>query len=150
MSKILIFYGSTSGNTQGVAEKINRALKEVGHNVTLKNVIDTKINELNNYEVLLPGSSTWNEGELQDDFLEFHMQFEENPPQLSGKKFAVFGCGESVYEFFCQAVDILEKTFKEAGAERLVESLKIDGYPEDDENIAKLNKWIENLKKTLP
>jgi flavodoxin short chain len=147
MANILIIYGSTTGNTEFVAEKISEKLEDAGHDVDMENAMDVIVDneDITKYDTYVWGSSTWNDGELQDDFVELHMQMTDNPPNLSGKNFACFGCGESVYEKFCTAVDILEESLEDWGAEKLQDGLKIDGYPEEDENVEKTEKWINNL-----
>lgn len=147
MAKVLIVFGSTSGNTEMVSEKVKEQLTE--HEVEMKNVLEASVDELSNFDVLLMGSSTWNDGELQDDFVPFQMELESDEPDLSGKKYAAYGCGESVYEHFCGAVDILEKTMDKAGAEKVAEGLKIDGYPDEDENVEKINEWVEKVKAAI-
>lgn len=66
MKKIGIFYGSSTGTTQGIAETIASKL-----GVPASDVIDvSKMNAdmVKEYEVLLLGTSTWGDGELQDDW----------------------------------------------------------------------------------
>ena len=149
MSKVLIVFGTTGGNTQSVAGRIGKKLEGENHEVVVKNVVDSAVSELNDYEVLLLGSSTWNDGELQDDFVGFHMDMEDSKPDLSGKKFAAFGCGESIYENFCGAVDILEKTLTDLGASKITDGLKIDGYPEEDDNVEMTDKWASTITSSL-
>ena len=59
-----IFYGSSLGNTQFVADKIQRQLP---HAVCLpvNNLTSAQILEYDNY---ILGTSTWGLGNLQDDF----------------------------------------------------------------------------------
>lgn len=66
MKKIGIFYGSSTGTTQGIAETIASKL-----GVPASDVIDvSKMNAdmVKEYEALLLGTSTWGDGELQDDW----------------------------------------------------------------------------------
>ena len=66
MSKIGIFYGSTTGTTEDVARKIAAKL-----GVEKSDLHDAaKISEelVNKYDVLVLGSATWGDGELQDDW----------------------------------------------------------------------------------
>lgn len=66
MKKIGIFYGSSTGTTQGIAETVASKL-----GVPASDVIDvSKMNAdmVKEYEVLLLGTSTWGDGELQDDW----------------------------------------------------------------------------------
>ncbi len=133
MAKALIVFGSTTGNTEKVANQIGDVMTGKGVEVTVKNVTDTKVAELGGeYDVTLLGSSTWGDSEIefQEDFQEF-FDNEMGNAELKGKKVAVFGCGDSSYEFFCGAVDELEEKVKELGAENVNVGLKIDGDPDD-------------------
>lgn len=127
MAKGILIYGSTTGNTETLSEVVVEGLKKGGVEVTAKDVTDANVNELTHYDLIVLGCSTWGEGELQDDFIEF---YEEMPNiSLTGKKAAVFGPGGSeLYpDTFCTAVDLLEDRLKECGAEIIVESFKVDG-----------------------
>ncbi len=141
MSNTLIIYGTTMGNTEILAGKIDSVLKSREVETTMKNVTDASVNELSEYDVILLGSSTWGDGELQDDFAVFYSDLEE--VDLKGKKAAVFGPGDSSYENFCEAVNILEKRLKKCGAELLLDGLKIDG--DVDESDEMVEKWTQQL-----
>ena len=145
MSKVLIIYGTTTGNTEMLAEKIVSELKSREVETTMKNVTDASVNELSEYDVILLGSSTWGDGELQDDFAVFYSDLEE--VDLKGKKAAVFGPGDSSYENFCEAVNILEKRLKKCGAELLLDGLKIDG--EIDMTSEMITGWSLQLAKSI-
>ncbi len=133
MAKALIVFGSTTGNTERVANQVADVMKGKGLDVTVKNVTDAKAEELGGeYDLTLLGSSTWGDSEIefQEDFQEF-FDNEIGKADLKGKKVAVFGCGDSSYEFFCGAVDELEEKAKELGATVVGVGLKIDGDPDD-------------------
>lgn len=127
MAKGILIYGSTMGNTETLSEGVVGGLKKGGVEVTVKNVTEANVNELTNYDLIVFGCSTWGEGELQDDFIDFHDKMEGI--SLAGKKAAVFGPGdrENYPDSFCEAVDILENKLKECGAEIVAESFKVDG-----------------------
>ncbi len=66
MNKIGVFYGSTTGTTEDLARRIAEKL-----DVSSEHVFDvSKLTEalVNEYDVLVLGSSTWGAGELQDDW----------------------------------------------------------------------------------
>ena len=66
MNKIGVFYGSTTGTTEDLARRIAEKL-----DVPSADVFDvSKLTEalVNEYDVLVLGSSTWGAGELQDDW----------------------------------------------------------------------------------
>ncbi len=132
MPTALIVFGSTTGNTESVANMVAEVLEQKDVEVTVKNVTDATVAELgNNFDVTLLGASTWGDDEIefQEDFEPFYDQLDD--AQLSGKKVALFGCGDSSYEYFCGAVDKLEEKMEKLGAKTVVESLRIDGDPDD-------------------
>lgn len=137
MMRALIVYGSTTGNTQTTAEMIGDVFEEKGWDIVMKNVDETAVEELAwDYDLVLLGSSTWgdDEIEMQEDFAEFYEKMDE--VSLNGKKAAAFGCGDSSFTHFCGAVDLIEEKVEELGGSLVIESLKIDGDPNDaDDDI---------------
>ena len=67
MSKIGLFFGSTTGKTESAAEMIQ---KEFGSEnvVTLHNILEVEDSDFDNYQYLIIGSPTWDAGELQSDW----------------------------------------------------------------------------------
>lgn len=142
MAKALVVFGSTTGNTETVANQIGEKMQGKGVEVTVQNVTDTKVADFGGYDLLLFGVSTWGdtEIEMQEDFQEFYDNELENA-EVKEKKVAVFGCGDSSYEHFCGAVDQLEEKLKDMGANVVNVSLKIDGDPSDVES--EIDEWAE-------
>lgn len=146
MSRVLIVYGSTTGNTEQVAERIGAVLETRGHSVALKNVADVSVDELcGDHDLTLLGSSTWGDEEIefQDDFAPFYEELDH--AKLQGKNVGLFGCGDSDYEHFCGAVNLLETKMEELGAVVVNEPLRIDGDPSiftDD-----VTAWAEEVAK---
>lgn len=144
MSKMLIIYGSTTGNTEQVAEWIGAVLKPKGHVVRIKNVTDAHIEDLEkDHDLILLGVSTWGDDdvEFQEDFVPFYDELDR--AQLKGRKVALFGCGDSGYEHFCGALDLLEAKMEEPGAIIVNEPLRIDGEPV--EVLRKITSWAEEV-----
>ena len=134
MSKALIVYGSTTGNTESVSDDIAKILEKNGHTVEVRNAADVHVEGMaEGFDAVFLGCSTWGDEdvELQDDFIPV---FDElGTAGLGGKKVAVFGCGDSSYEHFCGAVDAIEQKAEELGANLIGDSLKIDGDPDTGE-----------------
>jgi len=141
MKKVIIIYGSTTGNTKTLSKYVEEGLKASGVEVMVKNVTESNPKELKDYDVIILGSSTWGDGELQDDFIPFEKDMRKI--KLDRKKGAVFGCGDSMYPQFCKAVEILEERLKSCGVEIIVDSLKIDGDIEPKLN--KAEDWGKDL-----
>lgn len=141
MTKGIIIFGSTTGNTELLANYIAEGMREAGVDVTVKNVVDSDVLDLYEYDIIILGSSTWGEGELQDDFIDFYDELEGM--FLGGKKGAAFGPGDSSYESFCGAVDLLETRLRECGAEIIAPCLKVDGDVEPARS--RVVKWAKQL-----
>jgi len=127
MAKAILIYGSTTGNTEALSEHVAAGLKQGGADVTVKDVSNTGVDELASYDAIVFGCSTWGDGDLQDDFIDFHADL--NGISLDNKKAAVFGPGDSddYPDTFCDAVSILEEALKKCGADIVAENFKIDG-----------------------
>lgn len=97
-----IFYGSTTGMTESLAAKI--AARTGVAQTDVRNVADASADEAEGYDLLLLGSSTWGCGELQDDWYDFLDALKRKA--LSGKRVALFGCGDSASypDSFCDAL----------------------------------------------
>jgi len=115
MSKALIIFGSTTGNTEAMSDLIQKTLDENGMETEIKNVIDASVSDLNDgHDLILLGCPAYgdDEVELQEDFEDFYQNMAGI--DLSGKKFAVFAPGDSSYEHFCGTVDLLEDEISDA------------------------------------
>jgi len=142
MSKALIVFGSTTGNTESVSDEIAKVLERNGHTVEIRNAAGLKVENLaDGYDAVLLGSSTWGDEdiELQDDFVPVYESLEQ--AGLSGRKVGVFGCGDSSYTHFCGAVDAIEQKAESLGAVLLGDSLRIDGDPDNGEVAA----WAQSI-----
>ncbi|MEA3328751.1 MAG: NAD(P)H-dependent oxidoreductase [Candidatus Omnitrophota bacterium] len=82
MAKILIVYYSRSGNTRKMASFVESGVKAEGMEVTLKDVIKTKAEELLDYDGIIIGSPTYYASmaaeikKIFDDSVSFHGQLE--------------------------------------------------------------------------
>ncbi|MCD4758371.1 MAG: flavodoxin [Arcobacteraceae bacterium] len=83
-----IFYASSTGNTSGVAKDIAKILGSV----ETFDIASTGVEKIKEYDKIILGSSTWGEGDLQDDWEELWDDFSEI--DFSGKIVALFGLGD--------------------------------------------------------
>lgn len=143
MSKVAVIYGSSTGNTETAAKWVKEALLAAGGKPEILNAADIQADSAAPYDLLIFGSSTWGQSEIQDDFLSFYNGLTAGI--LSGKKVAVFGCGDSDMfpDCFCQAVDLIASKAKECGAEIVTEPFKIDG--DVDAYESNIKEWSKGL-----
>lgn len=160
---IAIIYGSSGGNTEDVAKVIRERL---GKDADLIDIRDTDAKSISSYDKLIFGSSTWYDGELQDDW----DSFDKDALELSGKTVALFGLGDQdgYGEYFCNAIGTLYNLCKEKGANIVGDNVSIDGYEFesstafvdgkfvglalDEDNQSELtsqriDNWVESIKE---
>lgn len=166
MEKIGIFFGSTTGNTESVAEKLQELFGS--DNADLINVDGASVSDLDAYKNLIFGTSTWGLGDLQDDFEGFVGDLSN--ANLAGKTVALYGLGDSA-SYPDTFVDGMSEIYKAVdGKCNIVGSVSVEGY-EFDESAAvvddvfvglaldednesdkmddRLSAWVEILKSEL-
>lgn len=124
MKKIGIFYGSTTGTTADVAEKIAARLGVADTDV--HDVASVAPSAVAPYEVLVLGASTWGDGDMQDDMHDFIDGLAATA--LNDKKVALFGCGDdTMSDTFCNAVGEMFRALRRTGA-TFIGDFNADGY----------------------
>ncbi|MGF1741121.1 flavodoxin FldB [Vibrio profundum] len=113
--KIGLFYGSTTCYTEMTAEKIRAILGE--ELVDLHNVKDSSLTLMQDYDLLIVGISTWDFGEIQEDWNEIWSDIAT--VDLTGKQIALFGLGdqEGYGEWYLDAMGLLHDQLKQVGAQ---------------------------------
>ena len=165
MANIGIFYGSTTGNTEKIANLIRQSFGE--GNADIYNVDVTELADVQKYPYLIFGVSTWGVSDLQDDFEDFMEILEQ--VDFKGKKVALFGLGDqSTYtDSFVDAMGILydrlkkkevkivgfvsRKGYSFTASMALVKDqlagLAIDEEFESHLTSQRIKAWVEMLKK---
>ena len=139
MKKTGVFYGSTTGTTESVARMIANKLGISSGDVY--DVSKLTADVAGSYEALILGTSTWGDGELQDDWYGFLDQLKAQ--DLSGKKVALFGCGDSgsYPDTFCDAVGILREELAGTGC-RFVGAYAPQNYSVTDSKVCEDGKFV--------
>ena len=134
--KTLVIYGSTTGTTEEVAQKIAEKL-----NAEAVNVADVTEDQIAEADNLVLGSSTWGAGELQDDWYDGIDKLKS--ADLKGKTIAIFGVGVSASysDTFCGSMAGLYDAVKDSGA-KIVGAVSTDGYTFDDSESVVNGKFV--------
>lgn len=159
-----IFYGSTTGNTENVANEIASILGI--DSADIHNVGQSSADDVDAYDKLLLGSSTWGSGDLQDDWYDFLDALKAK--DLSGKQVGLFGCGDSSSypDTFCGALNDIYEALEGTGCTFIGAyeptdydvtdspishdgkfiGLAIDEADDEDKNNARIQAWTELVK----
>ena len=160
MEKIGIFYGSTTGRTQEIAEAIAEKLG----NCDLIDVSNAKKDDIAKYSNLILASSTYGDGDLQSDWEDFAGTL--NADDFSEKVVAIVGLGDQdgYADTFCDCIGLLAELAKNAtligktankgydfSESKGVKDGEFLGLAIDDDNQSDLTaerveKWVESIK----
>ncbi len=164
MSKTLVVYGSSTGTCEGIANTIAEKLgAEV---VNVSNLTKEQAEAAGN---LILGTSTWGAGDMQDDWYDGLDTLKGC--DLTGKKIALFGCGDSASysDTFCGGMREIYDGLQDKGA-TFIGAVSTDGYTfddsasvedgkfvglaldednESDKTEDRINAWIEQIKPEL-
>ncbi|NJL45110.1 MAG: flavodoxin [Leptolyngbyaceae cyanobacterium SM2_3_12] len=143
MAKIGIFYGSTSGVTEEIAEKLQAAIGEDRCDLYSMEADFDDVDDLLKYDYLILGCSTWGAGELQNDWREPLFDMEIEKPDFSGKTIALFGPGDcqSHSKHFVGALGLLYDQFKAFGA-TIVGAVPTDDYSFEKSTAIRDDKFV--------
>ena len=124
---ITLISASQTGNARRVAEALRDDLLAAKLNVKLVNAGDYKFKQIAAEKLLVVVTSTQGEGEPPEEAVALHkFLFSKKAPKLDGTPFAVFGLGDTSYEFFCQSGKDFDSKLAELGAERLLDRVDAD------------------------
>ncbi len=147
---ITVLSASQTGNARRLAEHLRDDLLAASLDVKLVNAGDYKFKQIAQEKLLVIVTSTQGEGEPPEEAVALHkFLMSKKAPKLTDTAFAVFGLGDTSYEFFSQAGKDFDAKLAELGGERLLERVDADvGYAAD------AGKWRQQivaiLKKRIP
>ena len=139
MNKTCIIYGSSTGTCEELASRIAGKLGVDSSDVLEAASISSE--QLDGYQNLILGTSTWGAGELQDDWYDGVAVIKKS--NLSGKTVAIFGCGDSdsYGDSFCGALAQIYDALQDSGA-TFVGAYEPEDYQVTDSEINRDGKFI--------
>lgn len=169
MKKIGLFFGSDTGNTEEVANKIQAIIGE--DKVDIYDMYDVETSTFDDYDQIILGLSTWHDGQLQSDWDSFFEDFKT--VDFSGKTVALFGLGDQyVYsEYFVDGIGIVATEVLANGGsivgkwstegyehteskgemeEGFFVGLAIDEDNQFDETDERIEKWVAQITEEFP
>ncbi len=139
MSKIGLFYASSTGATKDVADLVIAELGE--ENIDIHNVDGCDAEAMKEYSSLIFGISTWGDGDLQDDWEEYMPNIEGT--NFSGKTVAMFGLGdqEEYCDNYLDAMGTIYNKVIDNGA-NVIGFWPTDGYDHDESTATIENDFV--------
>ena len=168
MKKTGIFYGSSTGTCEDLANQIADKMGVAASDVHSADKLSADL--VKEYDLLILGTSTWGDGELQDDWYDGIKVLKS--ADLSFKSIALFGCGdsESYCDTFCDGMGIPYEDLKDSGCSFIGNKVGTDGYSfsssiavvngtfvglaldevnESDKTAERIDNWTAELKKHI-
>lgn len=131
--RLIVLFGSESGNAEGLAHQTVKAATQTGFNASALSMADTTPATLKGVENLLVLVSTWGEGDPPENAVDFvRALMSDEAPRLSGTRFSVLGLGDSSYEHFCKMSIDIDARLEALGAQRVFERKDCDVDFDDD------------------
>ncbi len=132
-----IFYASSTGNSEITA-------KEIAKKLDINDIFDISsegVDKIDEYEKMIIGTSTWGEGDLQDDFDDVWNEFCDI--DFTGKTVALFGLGdqESYCDNYVDAMGTIYEQITSAGA-KVVGFTSCDGYEHEESKAQKGDEFV--------
>ncbi len=130
--KIGLFYGTDTGNTELVSNRIVEIVDELigKNNIDIHEIYQKTASDMEKYTCIIMGQPTWYDGELQGDWEEFIPELKKI--DFNNKKVALFGLGDQYgyASYFCDSIGIYAEMLSKLGA-KIVGYTKTDGYEHD-------------------
>lgn len=130
--KVQILYGSQTGNSKKVAQKVAALVQEQGWDVTVTDLADYATKNLKTTQIALFVASTQGEGTPPTAAESFYEWLHSaRAPKLPDLQFAVCSLGDSSYLKFCQTGKDFDARLEALGASRLAPRVDCDLDYED-------------------
>lgn len=140
MSEISIIYWSGTGNTEEMANLINKGVKEIKEDVNIYSVENINIDEIENSKTLILGCPSMGDEVLEES--EFQPFMDSIYEKLEGKNIALFGSygwgdGEWMRNW--------EDSIRDSKGNLLLDGLIVNSSPEDEEECIEFGKKIASM-----
>lgn len=142
--KAAIIYTSITGNTTTLAEEIQQEMHRNTIDVDLIPINDLNYDCLGDYDSIVIGTYTWDNGDLPLEMEELFTQIEET--ELKHVTTGVFGTGDSFYPYYCGAVDLFRDMLYVHT--ELAVTLKVELMPQS-EDLIKVKQFCQRFVRPL-
>ncbi len=148
---ITILVGTITGTAELVADDVKPVLAAAGYEVKILDMDGLTQDVLLDNELVLICTSTYGQGDVPDNAVDFFEQMDVMQPDLSGLRFGVIGLGDSTYaDTYNLGGARFDTLLRELGAERVGEVMahnaSSDELPEEA-GVVWAREWVKILAK---
>ncbi|HYQ56954.1 MAG TPA: assimilatory sulfite reductase (NADPH) flavoprotein subunit [Draconibacterium sp.] len=142
---LTILYGTETGHSQGLAEKLSEKASFKGINAQVLSLYDYNYKKLNEEENVAVIVSTHGEGDPPDMAEDFYKYITgTRAPKLDGINYSVLALGDKTYRHFCKTGQDIDEALKKQGALRVTALEKCDVDYEQSAEMW-MNSFLLNL-----
>ena len=142
--KLMVLYGTESGNSEVLADRTVKAAKKRGFQAVMKNMSEVSPADLAKAPNLLVIVSTWGDGEPPETAISFYTELMAFQESLAGLRYSVCALGDTSYEKFCQTGKDIDAHLEGLGAVRISNRQDCDIDFEDSYLV-----WLEDSLSVL-
>ena len=137
--KILILYGTETGNSEMLAIDAEKLAKDLEFDVTVNGMDEITLSDIQDNGNVLIVCSTWGDGEQPDNAIDLYDSVEgSDDGSMADIGFAVLALGDTAFDLFCEAGIQWDNILQEKGGNRINERIDCDVDYEDDAEA-----WLE-------
>ncbi len=125
-AKLVVLYGTESGNSENLADRAVKEAKKRGFQAVMKNMADVSADDLSKTANLLVIVSTWGDGEPPETAAAFFKDLMGAEHAFSHTRFSVCALGDTSYEKFCQTGRDIDARLEQLGASRVTDRQDCD------------------------
>ena len=138
-TKMLILYGTETGNSELLAMDAEKLAKNNQFDVTVNGMDEIGLEEIQEHKNVIIVCSTWGDGEQPDNAVDlYEATVDSDDNCLEGINFAVLALGDTAFDLFCEAGIQWDEIFEAKGGNRINNRIDCDTDYEDD-----AEQWIE-------
>lgn len=137
--KMLILYGTETGNSELLAMDAEKLAKNNQFDVTVNGMDEIGLEEIQEHKNVIIVCSTWGDGEQPDNAVDlYETTVDSDDNCLEGINFAVLALGDTAFDLFCEAGIQWDEIFELKGGNRINNRIDCDTDYDDD-----AEQWIE-------
>tara|TARA_B100000886_G_scaffold990_1_gene717 strand:+ start:3347 stop:3802 length:456 start_codon:yes stop_codon:yes gene_type:complete len=137
--KILILYGTETGNSELLAMDAEKMAADSGLDATINGMDEVTVADMQEHDNLIIVCSTWGDGEQPDNAIDlYEAATEAGDDDFGNLNFAVLALGDTAFDLFCEAGIQWDDVLEQKGGNRINDRIDCDTDYDDE-----AEEWLE-------